>query len=197
MRKIIVFNNVTLDGVLQAPGKADEDLRGEFRHGGWAVPYGAMQSPEASESMPGFRALLLGRRTYEQLYDYWPKQTNNPFTEMLNTMPKYVVSTTLQEPLPWSNSILLKGDAVALLRTLQQQEGDDLVVMGSGQLIRSLVKHNLVDRYVLLIHPLVLGSGQRLFGEDDKPMNLQLNSVKATANGVIVATYLPANPSEI
>ena len=112
MRKIIVFNNLTLDGVMQAPGRLDEDPRGGFQHGGWATPYAAMQSSEAGENLPGFSALLLGRRTYDMLYDYWPKQTGNPFTEMLTAMPKYVASTTLNEPLPWANSFLLKGDAV-------------------------------------------------------------------------------------
>src|SRR5215510_11667663 len=106
MRKVVVFNNLTLDGVIQAPGRPEEDRRGGFQHGGWAAPYGAMQSREAGEVLPGFGALLLGRRSYEVLYDYWPKQTNNPFTELLNNMPKYVVSTSLKEPLPWVNSML-------------------------------------------------------------------------------------------
>lgn len=110
MSKIIVFTNLTLDGVMQAPGRIDEDPRDGFEHGGWATPFAVMSSSEAGESVPHFGALLLGRRTYEGLYDYWPKQTGNPMTEMLNNMPKYVASTTLQEPLPWINSTLLKGD---------------------------------------------------------------------------------------
>lgn len=109
MSRVVVFMNLTLDGVMQAPGRADEDPRGGFRHGGWATPYAAMSSSEAGESVPNFGALLLGRRTYEGLYDYWPKQVGNPMTEMLNNMQKNVVSTTLQEPLPWVNSTLLKA----------------------------------------------------------------------------------------
>src|SRR6478672_806718 len=132
MSKVVVFNNLTLDGVMQAPGRREEDQRGGFQLGGWAAPYGAMQTSEAGESMSGFGALLLGRRTYEILYDYWPNQTNNPFTEILNNIPKYVASTTLKEPLPWSNSTLLKGSLPEAVTALKAQQGDDLVVMGSG-----------------------------------------------------------------
>ncbi|MCA9903173.1 MAG: dihydrofolate reductase [Anaerolineae bacterium] len=192
MRKIIVFNNLTLDGVMQAPGRLDEDPRGGFQHGGWATPYAAMQSSEAGENLPGFSALLLGRRTYDMLYDYWPKQTGNPFTEMLTAMPKYVASTTLNEPLPWANSFLLKGDAAEAVSALKAQPGDDLVMMGSGELIQSLMQHNLIDRYVLLIHPLVLGAGRRLFADDGAGTALRLVSAKSTPNGVVVAAYEPA-----
>lgn len=194
MSRIVVFMNLTLDGVMQAPALPDEDLRGDFRHGGWAAPYGAMQSTEAGESVPGFGALLFGRRTYENMYDYWPKQINNPLTEILNNMQKYVASTTLQEPLPWINSTLLKRNVpeeVAKLKA-QQDENLDLVIMGSGELIQTLMKHNLIDRYVLLIHPLVLGSGQRLFTESGAFAKLQLIKAKATPTGVVVATYQPA-----
>jgi dihydrofolate reductase len=196
MSKIVVFTNLTLDGVMQAPGRTDEDLRDDFEHGGWATPYAAMSSSEAGESVPNFGALLLGRRTYEGLYDYWPKQTGNPMTEMLNNMQKYVVSRTLREPLPWINSTLLKGnvpEAVAELKA-QQDKDLDLVVMGSGELSQTLMKHKLINRYVLLIHPLVLGSGQRLFRDDGPLANLRLVSAKATPNGVVVATYQPAEP---
>ena len=192
MGKVVVFNNLTLDGVMQAPGRREEDQRGGFQQGGWAAPYGAMQSSEAGETMTSFGSLLVGRRTYEILYDYWPKQTNNPFTDVLNNMTKYVASTTLKEPLPWSNSILLKGSLPEAVAALKAQQGDDLVVMGSGELIQSLMKHNLIDRYVLLIHPLVLGSGRRLFADDGTSARLQLVSAKATPNGVVVATYQPS-----
>jgi dihydrofolate reductase len=193
MSKIIVFMNLTLDGVMQAPGRTDEDTRNDFKHGGWATPYAAMSSNEAGESVPNFGTLLLGRRTYESLYDYWPKQIGNPMTEALNNMQKYVASRTLQEPLPWVNSTLLKGDvpkAVAELKA-QQPENLDLVIMGSGELIQTLMQHNLIDRYVLMIHPLVLGSGQRLFREESPFATLQLISAKATHTGVVVATYKP------
>ena len=192
MRKVVVFNNLTLDGVIQAPGRREEDERGGFQQGGWAAPYGAMQSKEAGESMSSFGSLLLGRRTYEDFYDYWPKQTNNPFTDILNKIQKYVASTTLKEPLPWSNSSLLKGDILEAVTTLKAQEGEDLVVMGSGVFIQTLMKHNLIDRYILLVHPLVLGSGRRLFIDDGASAKLQFISAKATSNGVIVANYQPA-----
>jgi dihydrofolate reductase len=191
MRKVVVFNNLTLDGVMQAPGRREEDQRGGFQHGGWAVPYGAMQSGEVGESLPGFGALILERHTYEALYDYWPNQTNNPFTEILNNIPKFVASTTLKEPLPWSNSTLLKGSVPEAVTALKVQQGDDLIVMGSGELIQTLIKHTLVDRFVLLIHPLILGSGRRLFADDGTSAKFQLTSAKATSNGVVVATYQP------
>ena len=192
MSKVVVFTNLTLDGVMQAPGRRDEDLRGGFQHGGWATPYAAMTSSEAGESIPNFGALLLGRRTYEDFYAYWPKQTDNPFTEVLNNMQKYVASTRLEEPLAWSNSTLLKGDVPEAVAGLKAQPGKDLVVMGSGELIQTLMKHNLVDRYVLLIHPLVLGSGRHLFTDGGAFAALHLVSAKATPNGVVVATYEPA-----
>ncbi|MEP7284796.1 MAG: dihydrofolate reductase family protein, partial [Chloroflexota bacterium] len=132
------------------------------------------------------------RRTYENFYDFWPKQTNSPFTEMLNNMQKYIASTTLKEPLAWQNSTLLKGDVAKALTELKAQPGGDLVIMGSGNLIQTLMKHNLIDRYVLLIHPLVLGSGHKLFADDGTFATLQLVSAKPTPKGVIVATYEPA-----
>jgi dihydrofolate reductase len=193
MSKIIVFMNLTLDGVMQAPGRTDEDPRDDFRYGGWATPYAAMSSSEAGEGAPNFGALLIGRRTYEGLYDYWPKQTGNPMTEMLNNMQKYVASRTLREPLPWVNSTLLKGnvpEAVAELKA-QQDENLGLVIMGSGELIQTLMQHNLIDRYVLMIHPLVLGSGQQLFKEGSPFTTFQLVSAKATPTGVVVAIYEP------
>ncbi len=190
MSNIIVFTNLTLDGVLQAPAGPDEDRRGGFEHGGWAAPFGAMQSQEVGESLPGFDALLLGRLTYENFYGYWPHQKESPFSEILNNMQKFVASRTLQEPLPWMNSTLIKNvpEEVAELKA---QPGKNIVVMGSGDLIRSLMQHKLIDRYVLLIHPVVLGSGRRLFADGSTVANLQLVDAKKTANGVVVATYEP------
>jgi|SRR5579859_639102 len=192
MSRIVVFNNVTLDGVLQGPGRPEEDRRDGFEHGGWAAPYAAMTS--AGESTPNFSALLLGRWTYEDLYGYWPKQTNNPFTEALNNMQKYVASATLKEPLPWSNSTLLRDDVAGAVAGLKTQQGQDkdIVVMGSGVLIQTLMRHNLIDRYVLLIHPLVLGSGRRLFTDGGIPATLRLIHARPTPSGVVVATYEPA-----
>lgn len=192
MSRIVVFMNLTLDGVMQAPGRPEEDRRGGFQYGGWGAPYDGMTS--AGASTPNFGALLLGRRTYDQLYGYWPQQTDNPFTEALNQMQKYVASTTLKEPLAWSNSTLLKGNVAEELAGLKAQLGKDIdiTVMGSGELIQTRMKHNLVDRYVLLIHPLVLGSGRRLFIEGSALAKLQLISVNQTPKGVVVATYEPA-----
>src|ERR1700730_15692499 len=150
MRKIVVFISLTLDGVMQAPGRADEDRRGGFEHGGWATPYATMEGTE--ESMANTTALLLGRRTYEDFYTVWPNRTDNPFTEVLNNTQKYVTSTTLEEPLPWSNSTLLKGDAAETVARLKEEPGQDLVVLGSGELVQSLMRRNLIDEYILLIH---------------------------------------------
>jgi dihydrofolate reductase len=190
MSNVIVFTNLTLDGVMQAPAGPDEDRRGGFEQGGWAAPFGAMQSQEVGESLPGFDALLLGRRTYENFYGYWPHQKESPFSEILNNMQKYVASRTLQEPLPWMNSTLIKNvpEEVAELKA---QPGKNIVVMGSGDLIQSLRQHKLIDRYVLLIHPLVLGLGRRLFADGSTMANLQLIDAKKTPNGVVVATYKP------
>src|SRR5437763_8184142 len=154
MSKVVVFMNLTLDGVMQAPARPDEDTRGSFEHGGWAMPYATMEAAEESKAYSG--ALLLGRRTYEDFYTVWPNRTDNPFTEVLNNAQKYVASTTLEEPLPWSNSTLLKGDVAEAVAKLREEQGKDIIVLGSGELVQSLMRHDLVDKYVLLIHPLVL-----------------------------------------
>ena len=193
MGKIIVITNVTLDGVMQAPGHSDEDPRGGFEHGGWAAPFAAMQQPEAGAAFANMGALLFGRLTYERFYAFWPNQTDSPFTELLNNIPKYVASTTLDEPLPWSNSTLIKRDVAKALEKLKAKQDRDFVVFGSGVLVQSLMRWGLVDDYVLLIHPLVLGSGRRLFPTDGASAALTLRDCKATTNGVVVATYEPAN----
>jgi dihydrofolate reductase len=189
MRKVVVFTNLTLDGVMQAPGRPDEDRRGGFQHGGWAAPFAAMNEVGGNLSDSG--PLLMGRRTYEDFYGYWPKQKDNPFTEVLNNTPKYVASTTLGEPLRWTNSTLLKGDVPEEVARLKAQPGKDFLVMGSGELVQTLMKHNLVDEYVLLIHPLILGSGHRLFRDNGTFAVLQLLDTKTTTNGVVIATYQP------
>src|ERR1700686_5711087 len=127
MRRIVVFMSLSLDGVMQAPGRPDEDRRGGFEHGGWATPYAdSVLGSVAGESMAYTGALLFGRRTYEDFYAVWPNRTDNPFTAVLNNTPKYVASTTLEEPLPWSNSTLLKGDVAAAVATLKAQAVKDL-----------------------------------------------------------------------
>ena len=196
MSKLIAFTSLTLDGVMQAPGRVDEDRRGGFEHGGWAIPYAdSVLASVAGESMASTGALVFGRRTYEDFYAVWPNRTDNPFTEVLNNTQKYVASTTLEEPLPWINSTLLKGDAGDAVARLKAQPAKDLVVLGSGALLHSLMRRNLVDQYVLLIHPLLLGSGLRLFSDGGSFATLQLVDSKTTTTGVIVATYQPAEPT--
>ena len=191
MSKVVVLTNLTLDGVMQGPARPDEDRRGGFEHGGWAAPYAAMEATGNNFASAG--ALLFGRRTYENFYAVWPKQTNSPYTEFLNTIQKYVASTTLKEPLLWSNSTLLKGDAAQAVSQLKQQPGKDLLIMGSGELIQSLMRANLIDDYVLLIHPLVLGSGRRLFPDGGAAATLRLVATSTTDKGVVIASYQPAS----
>src|SRR5207248_5999211 len=193
MSKVVVFTNLSLDGVMQAPARPDEDRRGGFEHGGWAAPYAAMA--QARESMPTIGALLLGRRTYEDFYAVWPKRKDSPYSALLDNMQKYVASTTLSEPLAWSNSTLLKGDAAEAVARLKGELDKDLVVMGSGELVQSLMRGNLVDEYVLLIHPLVLGSGRRLFPDGGAFAALRLVDIKTTTTGVVIATYQPTEPT--
>ncbi len=191
MSKIVAFTSLTLDGVMQAPGRPDEDRRGAFEHGGWAIPYAdSVLGTISGESMASTGALLFGRRTYEDFYAVWPKRTDdNPFTAVLNNTPKYVASTTLKDPLPWINSTLLKGDAAEAVVRLKAQPGKDVVVLGSGVLLQSLMRRNLVDQYVLLIHPLLLGSGRRLFTDGSQFAALRLVDAKTTTTGVVIATY--------
>jgi dihydrofolate reductase len=193
MRKIVVVENLSLDGVMQAPGRADEDLRGGFRHGGWAMPYDdASKGRIMAEGMAQAGPLLFGRTTYEDFFKVWPNRTDNPFTDVLDNTQKYVVSTTLSEPLPWKNSSLLKGDASDAVARLKEEPGKDIVVIGSGELVRSLMRRNLVDDFVLVIHPLVLGAGRRLFGDDGAFAKLRLVDTQTTTTGVVIATYRKA-----
>jgi dihydrofolate reductase len=190
MPKVTVFISLTLDGVMQAPGRPDEDTRGGFTHGGWAQPYtDPVMMSVATEDMADTGAILLGRRTYEDFYSYWPHQTDNPFTEVLDNAQKYVAATTLREPLPWRNSTLLEGDAAEAVAALKRQPGKDMVVLGSGELVQALMRRNLVDQYVLLIHPLVLGTGRRLFPDGGAPATLRLVDSRTTTTGVVIATY--------
>ncbi|HEX2048902.1 MAG TPA: dihydrofolate reductase family protein [Acidimicrobiales bacterium] len=193
MRALTVVESVTLDGVMQAPGGREEDTRGGFEHGGWATGY--TDEVLLREMSKGFGRtdLLFGRLTYEKFYGFWPKQTDgNPFTDVLNQAQKYVVSRTLAEPLPWENSTLLAGEAGESVAKLKAEPGNDLVVLGSGELVRSLAEDDLVDEYKLLIHPLVLGSGQRLFADGTRRASLRLTDSVTTTTGVLIATYRPA-----
>jgi dihydrofolate reductase len=192
MSRVVVIHHVTLDGVMQAPGGPDEDPRGGFQHGGWAVPNNdEVMGRVMAEGMAEGGPLLLGRRTYENFYAFWPKQQDNPFTEVLNNAQKYVASTTLQEPLPWQHSTLLKGDAAAAVAELKEQPGKDIGILGSGVLIQSLMRRDLIDEYLLMIHPLILGSGRRLFPDGSPYAALRLVDSLTTTTGVVIATYRP------
>jgi dihydrofolate reductase len=189
MRKVVVLNNLTLDGVMQGPGRPDEDTRDGFTQSGWAGPYNdAVKGQAMGEGMSRGADLLFGRRTYEDFYDVWPKRTNNPFTPVLNAARKFVASRTLKEPLPWENSTLLQGDAADAVARLKEEDGLDLLVMGSGVLAESLRRRGLVDEYILMIHPLVLGTGRRLFGDGGTSSLTLVKSVPSTT-GVIIATF--------
>jgi dihydrofolate reductase len=193
MRKIIATISLTLDGVMQAPGRPDEDRRGGFEHGGWAMGYhDAVMMKAMGEGMSQGADLLFGRRTYEDFFSVWPKRTDNPFTPVLNNSLKYVASRNLKEPLPWQNSKLLSGDAAETVARLKQHPGKDLVVLGCGDLMQTLMRHGLVDVYVLLIHPLVLGGGRRLFNEEAQRTALRLVKSVTTTTGVVIATYQPS-----
>lgn len=193
MSKLVVNENLTLDGVMQSPADPDEDRRDGFERGGWAPPYfDQVMGEAAAEGMAKEGVMLFGRRTFEQFASFWPTQPDdNPFAAVLNNRQKYVASRTLEEPLSWANSTLLRGDATEAVAELKEQ-GTDLVVLGSGELVRSLMQANLVDEYVLLIHPLVLGSGRRLFVDDGPSASLRLVNTKTTTTGVVIATYQPA-----
>jgi dihydrofolate reductase len=195
MSKVVLFTSLTLDGVMQAPARPDEDRRGGFAYGGWAAPYAdSVMGAVAGESMGTSGALLLGRRTYEDFFSVWPNRPKpNPFTDVLNNAQKYVASTTLKEPLAWQNSTLLKGDAATAVAKLREQSGKDIVILGSGELAQALMRRNLIDTYLLFIHPLVLGTGRRLFREDGPKIALRLAAAKTTTAGVLVATYHPAD----
>jgi len=191
MRNIVVVENISLDGVMQSPAAKDEDPRGGFQLGGWAAPYNDdVKGREMGKGMAKEGAMLFGRHTYEHFYKVWHGRTDNPFSPVLDNGQKYVASTTLREPLVWENSILLCGDAASAVADLKrQEEGGDIVILGSGVLVRSLAAHDLIDQYVLLIHPLILGSGRRMFDDTSALASFDLISCVPTTKGVIIATY--------
>lgn len=193
MGRIVVMNHVTLDGVMQGPGGADEDTRSAFTQGGWAqrsvTPDDATGKAmgERMAAGGGLAGWLFGRRTYEQLLATWNAR-GGPFKDALNNSPKYVVSTALEEPLPWPNSTLLSGDIVDALRVLKAQSAGVLAIMGSGVLIGSLMAGDLIDEYLLMITPLVLGSGRRLFAGGTYA-SLRLVESSTSSTGVLMAVY--------
>ena len=189
--RIVVLNHISLDGVMQGPGTPQEDTRGGFTHGGWAVPGNDEVMGQRLGGWMGRESggLLLGRRSYEEMLRHWNEE-GGPFKDALNAAAKYVVSADSAAELGWPNSTLVSGDVPAAVAELKQESSSgDLVIMGSGQLIRSLLPHGLIDEYLLMIHPLILGSGQRLFEHDDHLVKLRLVDSTATTTGVILATY--------
>ena len=188
-----MVENVSLDGVMQVPAMPEEDTRGGFRRGGWAVPYADHVAAEYMTRDAGDAGgcLLLGRRTYASMAANWPHApADNPFTAWINAMPKFVASTTLTAPLGW-NATLLEGDLGAALERVRRTDGPDLTVLGSGVLVRSLRELGLVDEYVLSTHPLLLGEGTRLFPPGE-PADLRLVDSVVTTTGVVIARYRPA-----
>jgi dihydrofolate reductase len=191
MRKLIVLSFITLDGVMQAPGGPEEDPTGGFKYGGWVAGYfddflGKLMEKQMNKPFN----LLLGRRTYEIFAAHWPyvKTDEDPFAASMNKAKKYVASKTLKR-LDWSNSELIKGDVAKEVKKLKEQDGPDIQVHGSGNLIQTLLKHDLVDELWLKIFPITLGKGKRLFAEGTIPAGFKLLESETLPNGVIVASY--------
>ena len=193
MRKVRLNTFLTLDGVMQGPGAPDEDLEGGFEHGGWQMPYfDEVAGSVVEEGMTTSGGFLLGRKTYEIFAAFWP-QAPDDMAAAINDLPKYVASTTLQEPLEWNNSTLLKGDIADEVNELKEQPGKDLDVIGSGSFAQTLMKLDLVDEYRLMIHPIVLGTGKRLFDGGLPIRTLELVDTKTTSTGVLILTYRRAD----
>jgi dihydrofolate reductase len=185
---------LSLDGVMQGPGDAEEDQSDGFDQGGWLVPYAdADMGRFVADWFAVASGFLLGRKTYQILAAQWPGMTdkNDPVADKLNSLPKYVVSTTLHNA-EWNNSTLIKGNVVSEVAKLKRQPGEELQVHGSGELAQTLMDHDLIDEYRLWFHPVVLGRGKRLFKDGSTPAALRLVDIKTTNSGVVVHTYQPA-----
>jgi dihydrofolate reductase len=196
MRKVIVNEFMSLDGVAQAPGEPEEDPSGGFTHGGWHMQY--MEDERAMKwvvaSIVEAGGFLLGRRTYEIFAAHWPNapEEEQVIAEPLNTKPKHVVSTTLTEPLQWQNSTLVEGEVAAAVAALKQADGGDLHVIGSTELVRTLIEHNLVDEFRLMIDPVMLGGGKRIFRDDGLLRQMRLVDGEVTGTGAVLARYAPS-----
>ena len=196
MRKLVVNEFLTLDGVMQAPGAADEDRSGGFEHGGWQLSYfDDVFAKAVVGGMAEAGGFVFGRKTWETFAAYWPTAPaeEQEVAVPLNTLPKYVASRTLREPLAWNNSKPITGDVVEGVRLLKQQSGKDLHLIGSGDLAQTLIGNDLVDEYRLMIHPIVLGSGKRLFRDGNARRPLALVESTTSTTGVLIATYRPAD----
>jgi dihydrofolate reductase len=193
MRMLRVIEFLSLDGVMQAPGAADEDTEGDFQHGGWQRPYfDDVLGATAALGMAETDAYLFGRKTYEKMAAYWPTAPeDDPYGTHMNSTPKYVASRTLQD-VEWQNSTLITGDVAEEVAGLKQQPGKNIAVLGSGDLVQTLLEHDLVDEFFLAVYPLVLGSGKRLFCEYDQARKLRLVDSKPTSTSGVILTYRPA-----
>jgi len=196
MGKLVVNTFTTLDGVMQSPGMPEEDREGSFDHGGWQVPYFDEESGQVmGEAMAAFDALLLGRKTYQIFESYWPNApADDPFATRLNEAPKYVASRTLDN-VAWKNSTLLKGDIADDVRRLKR-EYDEVHTSGSGNLVQSLMRNELVDLYNVWVYPVLLGSGKRLFAEGTVPIALRLAQSRSFSNGAVLLAYEPVGKPE-
>jgi dihydrofolate reductase len=193
--RLIISDFMSLDGVVQAPGHRNEDTDGGFEHGGWSMAFFDPEAmgPVIDEVMDRTEALLFGRRTWQTMAAAWPARAGDPFADRMNEIPKYVASRTLtQDDLEWSNSELLPADNVlGAVRELREREGDGIQVMGSAALASQLINNDLVDEYRLMIEPIVLGGGKRLFPEDGHARTLDLVSTSKSSTGVLICTYRP------
>jgi dihydrofolate reductase len=193
MRMLRVIEFLSLDGVMQAPGDPEEDTEGGFRHGGWQRPFfDDVLGAAAAEGMAATDTYLFGRKTYEKMAAYWPTAPeDDPYAKHLNSTPKYVASRTLKD-VDWQNSTLIEGDVVEEVSKLKDRPGGNIAVLGSGELVQTLITHDLVDEFFLAVFPIVLGSGKRLFREADEVRRLSLVDSKITGTGGLVLTYRPA-----
>ena len=193
--RIVLSNFMSLDGVVQAPGGRKEDTDGGFAHGGWSMRFfdADAMGPVFDEAIEATDALLFGRRTFQTMAAAWPGRAGDPFADKMNAMPKYVASRTLAaEDLEWTNSTLLPSDdAIGAIRDLRATEGGDLQVMGSSSLAQQLVGDDLVDEYRLMLEPILLGGGKRIFPEDGQARRLDLVETRPTSTGVLICTYRP------
>ena len=192
MRKVIVTEWMSLDGVVQAPGEPDEDVTGGFQHGGWHLGYfDDISMGWVVKNLTEAGGFLLGRRTYEGFAGHWPNASEEEqvVARPLNTLTKYVASTTLTDPLEWENSTVIQGEVPGAVHALKQEDGADLLVIGSTQLVRTLMEHDLVDEFRLMIDPVVLGGGKRLFHDDGALRALRLVDSQVVTTGAILATY--------
>ncbi|MFL5844245.1 MAG: dihydrofolate reductase family protein [Solirubrobacteraceae bacterium] len=193
---IIVIDFMTLDGVVQAPGGPEEDTDGGFAHGGWSHPFfdPEVMGPVIGDVMERSEALLFGRRTWQGMAAAWPDRAGDPFADQMNAITKYVASRTLaQDDLTWANSELLPAqDAIGAIRELRDRDGKALQIWGSPTLAGQLIEHDLVDEYVILLEPILVGGGKRLFPQDGAARTLELVSAKTAATGTLVCTYRPA-----